>query len=438
MGDSGGDRRPLLPVRRRPVAYEPRPAAVHRRSRPTWSVDRAAAPPYKPDYDPDSASTGTMWATGPEDDRRADLAGSEQRDRRAGQEPADRARARAEAGQADRQRHDRGDHRRDAGGARLAHQRCGAARARRTPVNRVHDGDEGSGRPRLDRRADRSITGSTSCSAAAARASQQTITGGPTSARRWMQSAARQGYTEVNDAAGLDARGSDARRVLGLFTPVNMTTEWNGPQATAVTARRRSAARHHRPANEPSLPAMTRKAIDLLEDDRDGFFLQVEGASIDKQDHVANACEQIGETIAFDHAIARRAGLRAPQPRHADRRDRRSRRTRARSSARTRAAPATRPATRTTSPRPTTRSLRVTYGTAGGATPPAVPPSQQHTGTVVPIFAPGPRSGRGARHRPTTRTSSRSSAAGTDAPSHRSVGAGPRTDRPEPLRWIVA
>ena len=30
----------------------------------TWSVKPAASPPYKPDYDPDSASTGTMWATG--------------------------------------------------------------------------------------------------------------------------------------------------------------------------------------------------------------------------------------------------------------------------------------------------------------------------------------------------------------------------------------
>ena len=30
----------------------------------TWSVKPAAAPPYLPDYDPDSASTGTAWATG--------------------------------------------------------------------------------------------------------------------------------------------------------------------------------------------------------------------------------------------------------------------------------------------------------------------------------------------------------------------------------------
>jgi alkaline phosphatase len=54
---------------------------------------------------------------------------------------------------------------------------------------------------------------------------------------------------------------------------------------------------------------MTRKAIDLLAQGRGasdgkGFFLQVEGASIDKQDHAANPCGQIGETIGFDDAIA--------------------------------------------------------------------------------------------------------------------------------------
>ena len=33
------------------------------------------------------------------------------------------------------------------------------------------------------------------------------------------------------------------------------------------------------------------------------MFLQIEGASIDKQDHVERPCEQIGETIALDRAI---------------------------------------------------------------------------------------------------------------------------------------
>ena len=55
---------------------------------------------------------------------------------------------------------------------------------------------------------------------------------------------------------------------------------------------------------------MTRKAIELLEDPvpgkasgRPGFFLQVEGASIDKRDHAAQPCEQIGETVDFDAAV---------------------------------------------------------------------------------------------------------------------------------------
>src|SRR5215813_2227000 len=30
----------------------------------TWSLKPGAGPSYLPDYDPDSASTGTMWATG--------------------------------------------------------------------------------------------------------------------------------------------------------------------------------------------------------------------------------------------------------------------------------------------------------------------------------------------------------------------------------------
>ena len=34
--------------------------------------------------------------------------------------------------------------------------------------------------------------------------------------------------------------------------------------------------------------------------------------------------------------------------------------------------------------------MRVSYGTAGGAARPAAPPSQQHTGAVVPIWGRGP------------------------------------------------
>ena len=54
---------------------------------------------------------------------------------------------------------------------------------------------------------------------------------------------------------------------------------------------------------QPTLAEMTSKALDLLEDDPDGFALQVEGASIDKRDHAADACGQIGELLGFDEAM---------------------------------------------------------------------------------------------------------------------------------------
>ncbi len=49
---------------------------------------------------------------------------------------------------------------------------------------------------------------------------------------------------------------------------------------------------------------MTDKAIKLLDTRRSkGFFLQVEGASIDKRDHAADACGQIGEALELDKAV---------------------------------------------------------------------------------------------------------------------------------------
>ncbi|MCY1280415.1 Alkaline phosphatase H [compost metagenome] len=95
--------------------------------------------------------------------------------------------------------------------------------------------------------------------------------------------------------------------LLGLFSPGNMPVRWLGPKASyhgnldqpAVTCQ----ANPERTASLPTLAEMTVKAIDLLKDNRNGFFLQVEGASIDKQDHAANPCGQIGETVDLDEAV---------------------------------------------------------------------------------------------------------------------------------------
>ena len=54
----------------------------------------------------------------------------------------------------------------------------------------------------------------------------------------------------------------------------------------------------------PTMTEMTLKAIDLLDDDEDGFFLMVEGAHIDKNNHANNAEGMEDALIAFDQAIA--------------------------------------------------------------------------------------------------------------------------------------
>ncbi len=136
----------------------------------------------------------------------------------------------------------------------------------------------------------------------------QTITGGPHEGKTVIESAQAQGYQVVNDATELKA-AKPGQRLLGLFADVNMTNEWSGTPAMLFPGSGPQSCIEHqreRGSREPSLADMTTKAIELLTsgaDAKTGFFLQVEGASIDKNDHAENPCAQIGETIAFDHAI---------------------------------------------------------------------------------------------------------------------------------------
>ena len=53
----------------------------------------------------------------------------------------------------------------------------------------------------------------------------------------------------------------------------------------------------------PYIAEMTEKAIDLLDDDEDGFFLMVEGAHIDKFSHSNDFNGSTAHTVEFDKAI---------------------------------------------------------------------------------------------------------------------------------------
>lgn len=134
-------------------------------------------------------------------------------------------------------------------------------------------------------------------------------------AGRWagktlLEQARERGFNIVRDAAGLAAvrRADQSAPVLGLFADKDMPVRWAGPQATRQGYAPEAPVvecrdNPERAASVPRLADMTQKAIDLLKKNKKGFFLQVEGASIDKQSHASNPCGHIGETVDFDEAV---------------------------------------------------------------------------------------------------------------------------------------
>lgn len=137
----------------------------------------------------------------------------------------------------------------------------------------------------------------------------EAATAGEWKGKTLREQAQARGYQLVSDASSLSAItvANQDKPLLGLFSEGNMPVRWEGPKATlhgnldkpAVTC----TPNAKRTDSVPTLAQMTDKALELLSKNEKGFFLQVEGASIDKQDHAANPCGQIGETVDLDEAV---------------------------------------------------------------------------------------------------------------------------------------
>lgn len=357
----------------------------------TWSVKPAPKAPYLPDYDPDSASTGTMWATGVKtlDERISqgpssaiDVPGRNyesvmEKAHRRGMKVGDVSTAEITDATPAVQ------------GAHISLRGCQGPKdtAASCPKETKNAGGLGSiAEQEVDNHFDVLLGGGRA-------RFEQTVTGGRDKGGSVVDSAKRQGYQYVTDAAGLRGARGD-KPVLGLFNPGNMSLEWSGP--AAATGKGNPAApcvENQRPATEPSLADMTTKAITLLEGGRHGFFLQVEGASIDKQDHATNACGQLGETVAFDKAVGVALDYQREHPdtlviATADH----SHTSQIVSEDAGGSGLPTGYSTNVTTK--DGQTLTLTYGTAGyggaGTGPVAAPPSQQHTGATVPVWAIGP------------------------------------------------
>lgn len=177
------------------------------------------------------------------------------------------------------------------------------ATSEKCPSNALEKGGKGSITEQLlNARADVTLGGG-------AKTFAETATAGDWQGKTLREQAQARGYQMVSDATSLAAitEANQDKPLLGLFSDGNMPVRWEGPKASyhgnldkpVVTC----APNPKRNGSIPTLAQMTDKAITLLNKGDKGFFLQVEGASIDKQDHAANPCGQIGETVDLDEAV---------------------------------------------------------------------------------------------------------------------------------------
>ena len=94
------------------------------------------------------------------------------------------------------------------------------------------------------------------------------------------------GYALANDKHSFDAIPASTKKAAALFTSSHMTYDLD-----------RDASK------EPSLAEMTTKAIDILAQNGNGYFLMVEGGRIDHALHETNAARALQDAKAFDNAI---------------------------------------------------------------------------------------------------------------------------------------
>jgi len=105
----------------------------------------------------------------------------------------------------------------------------------------------------------------------------------------FLRLALERGYVAVHDRKGMDrAVAEGATKLLGLFSDRSLTPEYRRTPETG----------------EPRLPEMAAAALKVLERDREGFFLLIEGSLVDKANHRNDFPYQVGEVLAFDEAVA--------------------------------------------------------------------------------------------------------------------------------------
>lgn len=264
----------------------------------TYALDKDSG---KPDFTTDSAASGTAWATGTKTYNGAvgvDVTGAPQRTileiaraggLRTGNVTTTELQDATPAVQV----------------AHVSQRKCYGPKetAEKCPENALENGGAGSITEQLlAARADVTLGGGWETFA-------QTATAGDYRGKTLEAQAKERGYRIVRSADELaDVDNADQEQpLLGVFADGNLPRIW-GEQTAVVDGNKQPGVRcgpnAEFTATTPKLGDMTRKAIELLGDGTDaGFFLQVESGSVDKANHDADPCGQIGETVQLSDAV---------------------------------------------------------------------------------------------------------------------------------------
>ncbi len=114
------------------------------------------------------------------------------------------------------------------------------------------------------------------------------------------------GYSFIDDnpnGFGMADLGYDYIKTLSDFTSLGTGSLQQVWGLFAPGALMKDLDRQALGAEEPSIAEMTQKAIDILSNDEDGFFLMVEGSQVDWASHGNDPVGVVTDFVAFDDAV---------------------------------------------------------------------------------------------------------------------------------------
>jgi len=119
------------------------------------------------------------------------------------------------------------------------------------------------------------------------------------------------GFAYASDKTSMDSIPSNTGRLLGLFSFSNMNVAKDKIDKRRGTS---TVVDDFGFPDQPMLDEMAAKALEVLSQNKNGFTLMIEAASIDKQAHAMDTERWLLDTLEFDRAVATVRAFAASNP----------------------------------------------------------------------------------------------------------------------------